>query len=505
MAETREIRINAFEMNCLGHLSGGLWAHPRDVSGAYKTLGYWVDLAKTLEAGLFDAIFLADVLGLYDVYQGGPQAALRYATQVPNNDPLLIIPAMAAATTHLSFATTAILSFEPPYTFARRISTLDHLTNGRIGWNIVTGYLDSAARGAGKTKQVAHDVRYDVAEDYMAVVYKLWEGSWADDAVVADRARHMYADPSRVRAIHHDGPYYQLDAIHLSEPSPQRTPLLFQAGTSTKGKDFASRHAEAVFLNGRSKASVTRHIADIRKRAAALGRNPDEVKAFVELNVVTARTEAAAQAKFNDYRSYGSIEAALALLSGWMGTDLSKYALDEPLTTYFESEAIRSGVEALTINNPDKKVWTVRDLAEATIVGGSTTTIVGSPEQVADTLQEWQRDTDCDGFNISYAIRTETIVDFIELVIPVLQARGAFKRAYRAREHSARSSSGRVAAASRRHIRRRPIANRSPARETSKRRQADRGTIALPRPGDIRRRGQLGLARLAVHRRREQT
>jgi FMN-dependent oxidoreductase (nitrilotriacetate monooxygenase family) len=429
VTETREIRINAFEMNCLGHLSGGLWAHPRDASPGYKTLDYWMDLAKTLESGFIDAVFLADVLGLYDVYRAGPEAALRYATQVPNNDPLLIIPAMAAATSHLSFATTAILSFEPPYTFARRMSTLDHLTKGRIGWNIVTGYLDSAARGEGKEKQTSHDLRYDVAEDYMAVVYKLWEQSWDDAAVVADPTRHIYAEPTRVHAVHHDGPYYQINAIHLSEPSLQRTPLLFQAGTSEKGKGFASRHAEAVFLNGRSRPNVQANIADIRRRAAALGRDPHDVKAFVELNVVTARTEAAARAKFEDYRSYGSIEASLALLSGWMGTDLSKYDLDEPFK-HFESEAIRSGVESLTVNNRRGKVWTVRELAEATIVGGSTTTLVGSPEQIADALQEWQRDTDCDGFNISYAIRTETITDFIELVIPVLQERGVYKRAY---------------------------------------------------------------------------
>jgi alkanesulfonate monooxygenase len=429
VTDDKEIRINAFEMNCLGHLCGGLWAHPRDLSAGYRTLDYWVDLAKTLEAGLIDAVFLADVLGLYDVYQGGPQAALRYATQVPNNDPLLIIPAMAAATKHLSFATTAILSFEPPYTFARRMSTLDHLTKGRMGWNIVTGYLDSAARGAGKEKQAAHDVRYDVAEDYMAVVYKLWEGSWDDDAIVADPERHVYADPSRVHAVRHDGPYYQVNAIHLSEPSPQRTPLLFQAGTSERGKDFASRHAEAVFLNGRSKPAVQAHIADVRRRAAAVGRNARDVKAFVELNVVTAKTEAAARAKYEDYRKYGSIEAALALLSGWMGTDLSKADLDKPLP-YFESDAIRSGVDSLTRNPHRETPRTVRELAEATIVGGSTTTLVGSPQQIADALQAWQRDTDCDGFNISYAIRTETMVDFVELVVPVLQSRGVFKHAY---------------------------------------------------------------------------
>ncbi len=328
---TREIRINAFGMNCLGHLSAGLWTHPDDLSKHYKSLRFWTDLAETLEAGLIDAVFLADVLGVYDVYRGGPETAIRVGTQIPNGDPLAVIPAMAAVTRHLGFAATAITSFEPPYTFARRISTLDHLTDGRIGWNIVTGYLDSAARGAGQDRQTAHDTRYDVAHDYMDVVYKLWEGSWDDDAVVADPATGVYADPARVRAIHHDGPYFRVSGIHLAEPSPQRTPLLFQAGTSLKGRDFAARHAEAIFLNGRSKADVARRIADVRRRATLHGRDPADVKAFVELNVIVDRTASAARAKFEDLRRRGSVEGALALLSGWMGIDFGAHGLDEPI------------------------------------------------------------------------------------------------------------------------------------------------------------------------------
>ena len=150
---------------------------------------------KTLERGRFDGLFLADVLGVYDVYGTSPDAALRNAAQTPANEPLMLIPAMAAVTKHLGFGVTSNLSFEPPYPFARRMSTLDHLTEGRIGWNVVTGYLDSAARGAGKDKQTAHDDRYEVADEYMEVVYKLWEGSWEDEAVLRDRARGIFADP----------------------------------------------------------------------------------------------------------------------------------------------------------------------------------------------------------------------------------------------------------------------------------------------------------------------
>ena len=188
----KQIRLNAFAMNCVAHQSPGLWTHPRDRTAEYNRLPYWIDLARTLERGRFDGLFLADVLGVYDVFGGSPDAALRNATQTPANDPLLLIPAMATVTKNLGFGVTSNLSYEPPYTFARRMSTLDHLTEGRIGWNVVTGYLDSAARGAGKDKQTAHDDRYDVADEYMEVVYKLWEGSWEDDAALRDRATRYF-------------------------------------------------------------------------------------------------------------------------------------------------------------------------------------------------------------------------------------------------------------------------------------------------------------------------
>jgi alkanesulfonate monooxygenase SsuD/methylene tetrahydromethanopterin reductase-like flavin-dependent oxidoreductase (luciferase family) len=181
----REILLNAFDMHCVGHIQQGLWTHPRDQSTRYNTLAYWMELARTLEAALFDGIFLADVVGVYDVYGGNADAALRGGVQVPVNDPMLLIPAMAAATQHLGFGVTANLVYEAPYLFARRMSTLDHLTGGRVGWNIVTGYLDSAARANGLSQQMAHDDRYDLGDEYMQLVYQLWQHSWADDAVRA--------------------------------------------------------------------------------------------------------------------------------------------------------------------------------------------------------------------------------------------------------------------------------------------------------------------------------
>ena len=204
---------------------------PRDRSAGYTDLDHWVSLARTLESGLFDGLFLADILGVYDVFHDSPDASIRNAVQIPVNDPLLLIPAMAYATQHLGFGVTCNLTYEPPYTFARRMSTLDHLTKGRIGWNVVTGYLDSAARGMGLAQQPEHDSRYDVAEEYMQVAYQLWEGSWEDSAVLRDRDDRIYADPTRIHRVKHDGMHYKVDALHLSEPSPQRTPVLYQAGS----------------------------------------------------------------------------------------------------------------------------------------------------------------------------------------------------------------------------------------------------------------------------------
>ncbi len=324
---TKQIRLNAFAMNCVAHQSPGLWTHPRDRTAEYNRLPYWLDLAKALERGRFDGLFLADVLGVYDVFGNSPDAALKYATQTPANEPLLLISAMAAVTKHLGFGVTSNLSFEPPYPFARRMSTLDHLTEGRIGWNVVTGYLDSAARGAGKDKQTAHDDRYDIADEYMEVVYKLWEGSWEDDAAIRDRARGIFTDPSKVHRVTHEGANYRLNAIHLAEPSPQRTPVLYQAGTSPRGRQFAAEHAECVFMSGPSAKVIAPRVAGIRELAAKCGRDPNEILMFSMFTVILGETEAKAKAKYEEYRRHISPEGALTLMSGWTGVDFSTHGV----------------------------------------------------------------------------------------------------------------------------------------------------------------------------------
>jgi FMN-dependent oxidoreductase (nitrilotriacetate monooxygenase family) len=418
----REIRFNAFDMACVGHIQQGMWTHPRDRSVDYLSLDYWMGLARLLEEGLFDGLFLADVLGIYDVHGGNGDAAIRNAVQVPLLDPMLLVPAMAAATRNLGFGVTCNLAWESPALLARRFSTLDHLTQGRIGWNIVTGYLDSAARAMGLDRQMAHDDRYDLADEYMEIVYRLWEESWAADAVKRDRAAGIYADPARVKRIRHEGRQYRLDAPHLVEPSPQRTPVLYQAGASDRGRGFAARHAECVFVNGGPKPHVAKLVADLRARAA-----PRPIRVFVGATLIIGRTRAEAEAKLAEYRQHASIEGALAHASASLGIDLARFAPDEELPEAGQSQAIRSNVEALRAAAPRA---TKRALMDRMVLGSRQPPIVGSVEEVAEELIAWVDQADVDGFNLSRTITPECLEDVVRLLVPALQERGRYKRGY---------------------------------------------------------------------------
>ncbi|WP_027466248.1 LLM class flavin-dependent oxidoreductase [Curtobacterium sp. UNCCL17] len=429
-SEHRQICFNAFDMNCVAHQSSGLWRHPRDRSRDYRDLTYWTDLAKTLERGAFDGIFIADVLGTYDVYGGSNEAALRTGSQVPVNDPILLVSAMASVTEHLGFGITAGTAYEHPYPFARRMSTLDHLTKGRVGWNVVTGYLPSAARNMGQTDQLSHDDRYDVADEYLEVLYKLWEGSWEDDAVVADREAGVFTDPAKVHPIDHHGTHFDVPGIHLSEPSVQRTPVIYQAGASPRGIRFAAENAEAVFVGAPTLEQLASTVAKVRDALEVAGRDRYAARVYTLLTVITDATDELAQAKYEDYLSYASELGALVLNSGWMGVDLSQWDPDQPLGDV-ESNAIQSAAANIAAaTGEDGSKWTIRDLARQTAIGGLGPVAVGGGATIADRLQEIQELTDVDGFNLAYAVTPGTWEDVIEFVIPELRARGAYPEEY---------------------------------------------------------------------------
>ena len=314
----RRLRLNAFTMNVVSHIVQGQWTREDTRQTEYTSLQPWVELAKLLERGCFDAIFFADVIGAYDVYNGSAEASIRNAVQFPVNDPSALVPALALVTENLGFAFTLSILQEHPFSFARRASTLDHLTDGRIAWNIVTSYLENAARNLGFDTLPLHDNRYVRGDEYVEVLYKLWEGSWEDDAVRVDRVNGIYADPAKVHRIDHAGTFYDVAGPHLSEPSPQRTPVLFQAGSSEAGREFAARHAEATFIVARNIKGARANVTDLRTRAARYGRDPYDILVYQGLTVITGSTEAEVQAKHSEVLERLSDEGTYAVVSGWL-------------------------------------------------------------------------------------------------------------------------------------------------------------------------------------------
>lgn len=423
----KRILLSAFDMTCVGHQSTGTWRHPSSRAWDYNTIEYWTDLARELERGCFDCLFIADVVGVYDVYRGTAAAAVRDAAQVPVNDPFGAISAMAAVTKNLGFGITAAITYEPPYLLARRLSTLDHLTKGRVAWNVVSSYLNSAALNVGMDKQIGHDERYDMADEYMEVIYKLWEGSWEDGAVQRDKHAGVFTDPTKVHPIRHNGKYYKVPGFHLCEPSPQRTPFLFQAGASGRGKQFASSHAEGMFVlttGPEQAAKVTKDIRDLTEKA---GRSRDSVKIFTLLTVITGPTDEAAQRKYEEYLTYSSSEGMLALYGGWTGIDFSQYDPDQPLAA-MDNDSLRTTLESLTQDKSRR--WTVQEILKQRTIGGLGPVLVGGPQKVADELERWVDEGGIDGFNLAYAITPGSTTDFIDYIVPELRRRGRAQESY---------------------------------------------------------------------------
>jgi FMN-dependent oxidoreductase (nitrilotriacetate monooxygenase family) len=428
MGDSDRMHLNLFTMNSLEHVSPGSWRYPGDRSREYTDLEYWTEIARTAERGGFEAVFFADVRGIYDVYGGDRESAIERGIQTPANDPQLLVPAMAEVTDHLGFAVTRSTTYAHPYQVAREFSTLDHLTDGRVAFNVVTSYLESAAENLGLDERLDREDRYDRADEFLEVCYALWEESWDDDAVVGDPETGVYADPDRVGGIDHEGERFSVPGPHGCEPSPQRSPVIFQAGSSDRGRAFAAENAEAVFTSQPTADGVREYAADLRERAAAFGRDPDDVAVFPGVVPVVGETEALAREKYESLLESVDTDAVLTLLSGFFDMDLSELDPDRKVE-HVETEAIQGAINAFTRTDPDRE-WTVGEVARFAGLGSTSPVVVGTPETVADELQYWFEDVGVDGFNVKEVVRPDSLVDFVDLVVPVLRERGLLRTDY---------------------------------------------------------------------------
>jgi FMN-dependent oxidoreductase (nitrilotriacetate monooxygenase family) len=411
-------------MNTTSHILHGTWRRPDGHQTEFNTLEHWVELAKLLEKGKFDCIFFADVVGLYGDYQGSYRKFVESGLQIPSNDPGAIASALVHQTEHLGIAITSSILQDHPFNFARRMSTLDHASNGRIAWNIVTSLSDNAWRNFGYDGLPRHDDRYLWAEEYTDVVYKLWEGSWDDGAVLVDRAGGQHADFDKVHKIYHHGKRYRVEGPHLVAPSPQRTPLLFQAGSSPAGRRFAARNAEAQFIVSPHPSAAADLIADTRRLVAEAGRLPTDLRFFQGLSFVVGSTEDEAARKAAELDDYLDDDAIIAHSAGGLGVDLGFYDLDTPIGEV-RGEGSRSHLAWLHEAVPHREP-TVRDLAR---LRSRTGRVVGTPSRIADVLADW-REAGVDGINVINATIPGSYVEFIDHVLPVLRERGLARREY---------------------------------------------------------------------------
>lgn len=419
------LHFSAFVMNTTSHILQGVWRRPEAAQTNFNSLDHWVHLAKVLERGRFDFVFFADVVGLYGDYGGSYEKYVTSGLQIPSNDPSVIASAIAYNTTDLGIAITSSVIQEHPFNFARKISTLDHASNGRIAWNIVTSALANAARNFGHDDLTEHDERYRWADEYVDVAYKLWEGSWDDGALLQDRERGLHGDFEKIHKIHHVGKRYRVEGPHLVAPSPQRTPVLFQAGSSTAGRDFAARNAEAQFIISPGPEQARELVEDTRRRVVAAGRQPRDLKFFQGLHFVIGSTEAEARRKEADLDEAIDLDGMVAHLSGAVGVDFGGHDLDTPLGDIAGTDGTRSIVQWVQESVSGREA-TVRDLG---LLQGRNSRVVGTPESIADRLADW-RDAGVDGINVVNATIPGSYEEFVDHVIPELQRRGLAQREY---------------------------------------------------------------------------
>lgn len=412
------LHINAFLFGC-GHHSAA-WRRPDSPVERLGDIAYWEELARTAERGCLDAVFFADGHSV-----GDPASGSWWFLE-----PLTALSAIARATRHVGLVSTVSTTFFTPFHAARMLASLDHISGGRIGWNVVTSMFDAEARNHGMAALPGHTERYERAEEFVQAALALWD-SWDADALVLDRGG-LWADPAKVRAVHHAGEHFLVDGPLTVPRSPQGRPVLFQAGSSDPGRGLAARHAEGIYAVAYDDESASAYAADLRRRARAAGRDADSLVVMPGLVTYVGSTVAEARQKKAELDALLPVEESLAQLSMFTGQDCSDWELDAPvpeLPPPAEFAGPQGRYETI-LRIISKDSPTVRELLGTLAAGGGHCTMLGTPESIADEIERWYRAGAADGFNLMPPSYPDGLDDFVDFVIPVLQRRGLFRTSY---------------------------------------------------------------------------
>ena len=430
--EPKKAHLLGFIQHGVNSHATGMWRNTKDKIGwHFSRPQYWQHMARTMERGLFDAMFIADELAPYSTHDNSSDATVKWAVQCPTHEPSTIVPIITAATEHLGVGVTLSTMFVHPYAMCRLLSSLDHLSNGRVAWNVVSSYSKSEWEAYGHVDMTPRSERYDKMEEYMEVCYQLWD-SWEPDAIIADKESGIYADPAKVKVVDHQGKYFKCKGRHFCAPSPQGRPVIWQAGSSGRGRDFAAKHAEAIFAVHPGVERMRQYADDLNERLETTFNRPaGSVKLMYGLQTVVAETRSEAEDKYERIKACIPLEGALAWISGHFGLDFSKMDLDENVKN-LEVPGIQGLFESIIYAKDPKGLVpvTVKEAALIYAQGMGMPVAVGTAKDVADQIESYMDDGGADGFMLAATYTPGCYEEFVDLVVPELQRRGRYRTAY---------------------------------------------------------------------------
>ncbi len=425
-----KIHLAQFLVHGPSYHSLAMWRHPKTAEAGYdwRRPELYQHIARTCERGLFDTVFFADLNYISDAFKGTMEPALRYAVQAPEHDPIPLISWMAAVTKHIGVAATFSTSNQHPFYAARLWATIDHLTRGRAGWNVVTSLNHNQAANYG-TERAPTEERYARAFEYMEVCQQLWD-SWDEDAVICDREAAIFADHTKVHRIEFEGRYFKSRGPLNVVRSPQNGPAILQAGTSPSGRDFAARYADAIFAIQPNVHEAKAYYDDIKERVEELGRPAAHCKMLFGMQPIIGATTSEARDKQAEHNALVPLDAGLAILSAHLDHDLSRYDLDMAVADSDEPALQRMKSR---FRKEDGSSMTLREAGEHHGRSVGLPQFVGTPDQVADQMEAFIEAVGGDGFMVSAIHSPGAIEEFVDLIVPRLQTRGLFRTEYRGR------------------------------------------------------------------------